>query len=120
MVASKFILDAAIQFKLGCRNRLPIQTLWPGRLATGFESVLDSLGGTAPELESDGRIRCKLGCDHPSQHCWQCQYPHDCWQCQYPHDCWLFVCPRAPRDLGSHPYRAEQGDKVTGAANPAA
>ncbi|PLW52411.1 hypothetical protein PCANC_04592 [Puccinia coronata f. sp. avenae] len=48
--------------------------MWPSdsNSATGFGSVLDSLGGAAPDFESDGRIRCKLGCDHPSQHCWQC------------------------------------------------
>ncbi|PLW24832.1 hypothetical protein PCASD_26273 [Puccinia coronata f. sp. avenae] len=39
MAASKFILDAAIQFKL-----------WPGRLATEFELVSNSLGGAHPGL----------------------------------------------------------------------
>ncbi|PLW37335.1 hypothetical protein PCASD_09648 [Puccinia coronata f. sp. avenae] len=62
MVASEFTLDAAIQFKLGRR----------ATKATKFESVNDSLGGPAPKFESDGRIRYKLGCDHPSQLFWQC------------------------------------------------
>ncbi|PLW16109.1 hypothetical protein PCANC_05093 [Puccinia coronata f. sp. avenae] len=61
MVASKFISDATIRFKLG-------------RRATEFESVNDSLGGPAPEFELDGRIRYKLGCDHPSQLFWQCHF----------------------------------------------
>ncbi|PLW27366.1 hypothetical protein PCASD_20938 [Puccinia coronata f. sp. avenae] len=63
MVASEFTSDAAIQFKLGHR----------ATEATEFESVNDSLGGPAPEFESDGCIRCKLGCDHPSQLFWQCE-----------------------------------------------
>ncbi|PLW22752.1 hypothetical protein PCASD_11107 [Puccinia coronata f. sp. avenae] len=61
MVASEFTSDAAIRFKL--RRR--------ATKATEFESVNDSLGGPAPEFESDGRIRYKLGCNHPSQLFWQ-------------------------------------------------
>ncbi|PLW20553.1 hypothetical protein PCANC_13600 [Puccinia coronata f. sp. avenae] len=52
MVASKFIVDAAIQFKLGHQAN----------------------DGPAPKFESDGRIQCKLGCNHPSQHCWKCYF----------------------------------------------
>jgi hypothetical protein len=41
--------------------------------ATEFESVKDSLlSGPVPELESDGRIQNKLGCNHTSQLFWKC------------------------------------------------
>ncbi|PLW09936.1 hypothetical protein PCANC_23806 [Puccinia coronata f. sp. avenae] len=76
--------DGRIQVYIGCShpiqtrapghrvNQEPIQTRWPNARATKFESVNDSLGGPAPEFESDGRVRYKLGCDHPSQLFWQC------------------------------------------------
>ncbi|PLW41926.1 hypothetical protein PCASD_12828 [Puccinia coronata f. sp. avenae] len=69
MVASEFISDATIRFKLGRR----------ATEATEFELVNDSLGGPAPEFESDGCIRYKLGCDHPSQLFWQCLSGSNCW-----------------------------------------
>jgi hypothetical protein len=62
MAASELILDATIQFKLGCRA-----TKWiadgfklsgpPGCLATEFELVDNLLGGTAPKFKSDGCIQ---------------------------------------------------------------
>ncbi|PLW32441.1 hypothetical protein PCANC_22784 [Puccinia coronata f. sp. avenae] len=76
--------DGCIRVYIGCShpiqtrapghrvNQEPIQTRWPNARATKFESVNDSLGGPAPEFESDGRVRYKLGCDHPSQLFWQC------------------------------------------------
>ncbi|PLW50673.1 hypothetical protein PCASD_00774 [Puccinia coronata f. sp. avenae] len=76
--------DGRIRVYIGCShpiqtrapghrvNQEPIQTRWPNARATKFESVNDSLGGPAPEFESDGRIQYKLGCDHPSQLFWQC------------------------------------------------
>ncbi|PLW39710.1 hypothetical protein PCANC_15859 [Puccinia coronata f. sp. avenae] len=64
MVTSEFTLDAAIRSKLGRRATEP--------LATKFQSAIDLLGGPATEFGSDGRIQCKLRCDRPSQHCWQC------------------------------------------------
>ncbi|PLW26172.1 hypothetical protein PCANC_28663, partial [Puccinia coronata f. sp. avenae] len=76
--------DGRIRVYIGCShpiqtrapghrvNQEPIQTRWPNDRATEFESVNDSLGGPVPEFESDGRIRYKLGCDHPSQLFWQC------------------------------------------------
>ncbi|PLW36479.1 hypothetical protein PCANC_19245 [Puccinia coronata f. sp. avenae] len=75
--------DGRIRVYIGCShpiqtrapghrvNQEPIQTRWPNARATKFELVNDSLGGPAPEFESDGRIRYKLGCDHPSQLFWQ-------------------------------------------------
>ncbi|PLW45379.1 hypothetical protein PCASD_03095 [Puccinia coronata f. sp. avenae] len=75
--------DGRIRVYIGCShpiqtqapghqvNQEPIQTRWPNARATEFESVNDSLGGPAPEFESDGRIRYKLGCNHPSQLFWQ-------------------------------------------------
>ncbi|PLW08047.1 hypothetical protein PCASD_24804 [Puccinia coronata f. sp. avenae] len=84
LTASNAGSDGRIQVYIGCShpiqtrapghrvNQEPIQTRWPNARATEFESVNDSLGGPAPEFESDGRIRYKLGCDHPSQLFWQC------------------------------------------------
>jgi hypothetical protein len=70
MAASKFILDAAIQFKLGCAP--------PSELLTDSNSAAWALIGQQftrwgmPKFESDGRIRYKLGCSHPSQIFWWC------------------------------------------------
>ncbi|PLW28345.1 hypothetical protein PCASD_17450 [Puccinia coronata f. sp. avenae] len=84
LTASNAGSDGRIRVYIGCShpiqtrapghrvNQEPIQTRWPNARATKFESVNDSLGGPAPEFESDGRIRYKLGCDHPSQLFWQC------------------------------------------------
>ncbi|PLW56347.1 hypothetical protein PCANC_04066 [Puccinia coronata f. sp. avenae] len=84
--ASNAGLDGCIRVYIGCShpiqtrapghqvNQEPIQTRWPNSRATEFELVNDSLGGPAPEFESDGRIRYKLGCNHPSQLFWQCYF----------------------------------------------
>ncbi|PLW23913.1 hypothetical protein PCANC_27875 [Puccinia coronata f. sp. avenae] len=76
--------DGRIRVYIGCNhpiqtwapghrvNQEPIQTRWPNRRATEFESVNNSLSGPAPEFESDDRIRYKLGCNHPSHLFWQC------------------------------------------------
>ncbi|PLW29949.1 hypothetical protein PCASD_18897 [Puccinia coronata f. sp. avenae] len=84
LTASNAGSDGRIRVYIGCShpiqtrapghrvNQEPIQTRWPNARATKFESVNDSLGGPAPEFESDGRVRYKLGCDHPSQLFWQC------------------------------------------------
>ncbi|PLW39323.1 hypothetical protein PCANC_15290 [Puccinia coronata f. sp. avenae] len=83
VTASNAGSDGRIRVYIGCShpiqtrapghrvNQEPIQTRWPNARATKFESVNDSLGGPAPEFESDGRVRYKLGCDHPSQLFWQ-------------------------------------------------
>ncbi|PLW08048.1 hypothetical protein PCANC_23160 [Puccinia coronata f. sp. avenae] len=83
VTASNAGLDGRIQVYIGCShpiqtrapgyrvNQEPIQTWWPNVRATEFELVNDSLGGPAPEFELYGRIRYKLGCDHPSQLFWQ-------------------------------------------------
>ncbi|PLW50867.1 hypothetical protein PCASD_01097 [Puccinia coronata f. sp. avenae] len=91
LTASNAGSDGRIQVYIGCSHPIqtrapghrvkqePIQTRWPNARATEFESVNDSLGGPAPEFESDGCIRYKLGCDHPSQLFWQCLSGSNCW-----------------------------------------